>query len=142
MAINYGTKTSKHTLAAAALVLALGNAGAIANAAPPNSDCGEVGIPSAMACAPEFMGLTSAILAGAFLSDKDQWGLLCKRDSAVLKVLAIKIDDALLNLAEIDAKAQTLAGAGNPSKQKLAPDDANAISIAAQGTAACLVPLR
>jgi len=86
-------------------------------------------------CAAEFLDLTGAIWLGDFTNDKDYKGLLCKKDSAVLKVAAGKYDDAIVNLEDIDAKAQTLAEAAKP---KLGHEAADSISSAAQATIQCI----
>ena len=102
-------------------------------ARPDPADCGTE---QPVLCADFFDALNMAISSGGFTNEKDQDGLLCKTDSAVVKVGVQKYDDALVNLSEIDSKVQTLADAAKP---KLSREAADNISAAARATADCII---
>ena len=132
------TKCVSQLVAACALSLAALTASA---ARPDPTACGAVLPAAGSLCADDFLNLNGEIklwsdpALGGFTNQQDQAGLLCKTDSAVLKVQAQKYDDALVNLADIDAKVQTLAGAAKPKLSRAAADR---ISAAARVTADCI----
>ena len=134
------TNRVSQIVAACALTLAALTASA-ARPDPPTI-CGDELPAAGSLCADDFLNLNGEIklwsdqTAGGFTNKKDQDGLLCKTDSAVLKVAAQKYDDALVNLSEIDSKVQTLAGAAKP---KLSREAAERISVLARVTEDCII---
>lgn len=87
------------------------------------------------ACQTELDVLESAITSATFTNEKDRQNLLTKRSNAETKLTEGKSDDAVAKITDIQTAVARLA-----ERNKLVPDDAQAIDAAAQDAIECLQP--
>ena len=87
------------------------------------------------ACQTELDALESAVTSATFTNEKDRQNLLAKRSNAETKLTEGKTDDAVAKITDIQTAVARLA-----ERNKLAPDEAQAIDAAAQDAIECLQP--
>ena len=88
------------------------------------------------ACQTELDALESAIRsATTFTNEKDRQNLLAKLSNAETKLTEGKTDDAVAKITDIQTAVARLA-----ERNKLDPDDAQAIDAAAEDARGCLQP--
>jgi hypothetical protein len=89
------------------------------------------------ACESERGALESAITSATFTNEKDRQNLLTKLTNAEAKLIEGKTADAVAKITDIRT---TVARLAEPERNKLDPDDAQAIDTAAQDAIECLQP--
>jgi hypothetical protein len=89
------------------------------------------------ACETELGALESAITSATFTNEKDRQNLLTKLTNAEAKLIEGKTADAVAKITDIRT---TVARLAEPERNKLDPDDAQAIDTAAQDAIECLQP--
>jgi hypothetical protein len=89
------------------------------------------------ACESELGALESAITSATFTNEKDRQNLLTKLTNAEAKLIEGKTADAVAKITDIRT---TVARLAEPERNKLDPDDAQAIDTAAQDAIECLQP--
>ena len=87
------------------------------------------------ACQTELDALESAIGSATFTNEKDRQNLLAKLSNAETKLTEGKTEDAVAKITDIQSAVARLA-----ERNKLDPDDAQAIDAAAEDAIECLQP--